>query len=474
MRMVEKLMERARAAQQVLEGYSQEQVDALARAIGKFVYDNAEDLARRAVEETGMGVYEDKAAKCRGKSKNIWYSLKGKRSVGVIEEDSKTGILKVAKPKGVVAAITPVTNPVVTPMCNAMFAFKGRNAIVIAPHPKAKKVNWYLVEQFRAIVQGLGAPADIIQTVEEPSVEFSSELMKAADTVIATGGAGMVKAAYSSGKPAMGVGPGNVQVILDRGIDQEAAVEKVIAGRIFDNGIICSGEQSVIVPREAYQDVMGLFVKNGVYYTEDPQELAAFREAIFPGGGAISREVVGQGVQTVARLAGVAVPEGTRMILLGVRDSGEKEVLCREKMCPVMAALPYDSFEDAVAIAKENLLMEGAGHTVSLHSEDMGHIRYAGEMLPVSRLIVNQPSSTNAGGSLQNGFSPTTTLGCGSWGNNSISENLTYTHLINISQIGLPRKDTENITDEEIWAESNTPQQATGHQTCSAAELRGI
>ena len=450
---VTELMQRARAAQRIAEGYTQEQVDVLVRAIGKFVYDNAEDLAKRAVEESGMGVYEDKVAKCLGKSKNIWNSLKGKKSVGIIEENEETGILKVAKPKGVVAAITPVTNPVVTPMCNAMFAIKGRNAIIVAPHPKTKAVNWYLIEQFRRILSELGAPADLIQTVEEPSVDLSSELMKAADTVIATGGSGMVKSAYSSGKPALGVGPGNVQVIVDREIDKEEAAKKIIAGRIFDNGIICSGEQSIIAPREEYEEIMELFVKNGAYYTEDKEVLAAFREAIFPGGGAISRKVVGQSVQKVAAVAGVEVPEGTKVIILGVDAVGETEALCKEKMCPVMVGIKYDTFEEAVAIAKGNLLVEGAGHTTAIHSENMDHIRYAGEVLPISRLIVNQPSSTNAGGSLLNGFSPTTTLGCGSWGNNSISENLNYTHLINISQIGLLKKHTVVPTDEEIWGE---------------------
>lgn len=449
---VSELVERARAAQAVLEGYSQEQVDTLVRAIGKFVYDNAEDLAKRAVEESGMGVYEDKVAKCYGKSKNIWNSLKGKKSVGILEVNEETGIMKVGKPKGIVAAVTPVTNPVVTPMCNAMFAIKGRNAIIIAPHPKTKKVNKYVVDCFRDILVKLGAPADAIQTIEEPSLDLTDELMASVDTVIATGGGSMVKAAYSSGKPALGVGPGNVQTILDRDIDLEVEIPKVIAGRIFDNGIICSGEQSIIAPREQYDEIIDIFVKNGAFYVDNEEDLAKFREAIFPGGGPISRKVVGQSVQKVAELAGVKVPEGTKVIILKADKHGKEEQLCREKMCPCMVALKYDTFEDAVQIAKDNLLFEGAGHTTSLHSNNMDHIRYAGEVLPISRLIVNQPSSTGAGGALNNGFSPTTTLGCGSWGGNSISENLNYTHLINISQIGLPIT-KKAPTDEEIWAE---------------------
>lgn len=261
----------------------------------------------------------------------------------------------------------------------------------------------------------------------------------------------MVKSAYSSGKPALGVGPGNVQAIIDRGVDLEAAVQKIIEGRIFDNGIICSGEQSVMIPEDSYDQAIAIFRSNGVYYTDDPAIAAKFADAIFPDNGPISRKVVGQSVQAVAELAGVEVPAGTRMILIKARALDRSEPLCREKMCPVMIAAPYDTFEDAVAQAQIDLDIEGKGHSASLHSDSMEHVRYAGEHLTVSRLVVNQPA-TNAGGSLSNGFSPTTTLGCGSWGNNSISENLNYTHLINISQIGLYNADKPVPTDEEIWA----------------------
>lgn len=452
---VQELFERARQAQQEFEhNANQEKVDMAVRAIGKVVYDRAQELARMAIDESRMGVYEDKVAKNKGKAKTIWNSLKDKKSYGIISEDKVTGILRVAKPKGVVGAIMPVTNPVVTPMCNAMFALKGKNAIVIAPHPRAKKLNQYVVGLFRAELKKLGLPEDLVQTVEEPSLELSQEVMQRADVVVATGGSGMVRAAYSSGKPALGVGPGNVQVIVDRDMDLDDVAKKVIAGRIFDNGIICSGEQCVIAPADQYQDVVSAFVANGTYYIEDEETVAKFSDAIFPAQNKhiINRDVVGQSVQTIAKLAGVEVPADIRMILLKARGAGRADVLCKEKMCPVMIILPYDSFDEAVKIAYENLDYEGKGHTCAIHSNDMEHIRIVGEVMPVSRIVVNQPSSTTAGGSLYNGFSPTTTLGCGSWGNNSISENLNYTHLINVSQIGLYNKDAKIPTDEQIWS----------------------
>ncbi|MGI6160551.1 MAG: aldehyde dehydrogenase family protein [Christensenellales bacterium] len=443
---------KARAAQAEFEkNADQVKVDAAVKAIAKVVYDRAEELAKMAVEESRMGVYEDKIAKNRGKSRVIWNSMKGKKSYGIIEENKETGIVKVAKPKGVVGAIMPVTNPVVTPMCNAMFALKGKNAIVIAPHPRTTKLNKYVVDLFRAELEKLGLPADLIQTIENPTLDMSQEVMRSADVVVATGGAGMVKAAYSSGKPALGVGPGNVQVIIDSGIDYEKAAELIIAGRKFDNGIICSGEQSVIAPRDEYDKVIAAFEKNGAFYIEDEADVEKFAEVIFPGG-VISKDVVGQSVQAIANLAGVSVPEGTKVVILKGRGFGKADVLCKEKMCPFMIAIPYDNFEEAMEIAYANLAYEGMGHTCAIHSDNMDHIRAVGEFMPVSRIVVNQPSATTAGGSLTNGFAPTTTLGCGSWGNNSISENLNYTHLINVSQIGLPLTDKVVPTDEEIWA----------------------
>ena len=447
---VDQLINRANTAQKEYENFEQHTVDRIVREIGKVVYDRAEELARMAVEETGMGVYEDKVAKNRGKSKLIWNNLKNKKSIGIIEEDLENGIIKVAKPKGIIAAVTPCTNPIVTPMCNAMFALKGGNAIIIAPHPRAKKCTKYIVELFNEALSNHSAPRNLIQAIENPSIELTTELMKKADVVIATGGMAMVKSAYSSGKPAYGVGAGNVQCIIDRDADISEAVTKIISGRIFDNGIICSGEQSVIIPKENYNRTINEFKGKGAYYSEDDNVIEKFRQAIFKNG-IIDGKIVGQSVEFIAKLAGVEVPKDTKVIILKAKGKGHEDILCKEKMCPVMVAFKYDNFEEAIDIAQSNLNVEGKGHSCAIHSNNEKHIEYAGRKLTVSRLVVNQPSSTSAGGSLYNGFAPTTTLGCGSWGNNSISENLDYKHLINVSRIGFYNKNAYVPSDKEIW-----------------------
>ena len=448
---IQELIEKSRTAQSKYEKFSQEKVDNIVKSIAKTVYDRAEELADMAVKETQMGVYEDKVAKNKGKSKTIWNNLKDKKTVGIIESDETKKLWKIAKPKGVVGAVTPCTNPIVTPMCNIMFALKGRNSIIVAPHPRAKKCSKYLIDLFNDEILKLGAPENLIQLIEEPSIELSLALMQNVDVVIATGGMDMVKSAYSSGKPAYGVGAGNVQCIIDRDIDFEIAVENIIKGRTFDNGIICSGEQSIIAPSEAYLDIIELFKKKGAFYSDDEKIIEKFEKAIFDLGK-IRRDVVGQSVKYIAKSAGVDIPEDTKVIILKARGVGKNDVLCKEKMCPVMVAFEYDKFEEAVEIAKTNLEVEGKGHSFAVDSENKINIEYMSNLLPVSRIVINQPSSTSAGGSLYNAFAPTTTLGCGSWGNNSISENLDYIHLINISQAGFFNQNKEIPSDVEIWS----------------------
>ena len=449
---IAELVARARAAQAIYEAFSQEAVDAIVRDMGKYVYDNAELLARMAVDETGIGNFEDKVTKKKGKARAIWNSLKGKKSRGIIGEDAETNLIFVAKPMGVVGAVTPITNPVVTPMCNGMFALKTGNAVIFAPHPKAQGCAEHLTEAYRAMLKAHGAPEDLIQVVKNGSITKTQQLMESVDVVVATGGGAMVKSAYSSGKPSFGVGAGNVPVIIDRGIDLGAAVDKIVMGASFDNGIICSHEQFVLVPEESYEETIRAFTGTGkVWFTDDEAQIQALREVVFPGGH-LNKDVVGISARAVGAMAGIDVPASARLIMLPARGAGEDDVLAREKLCPVIAILPYESFEDAVRKAKANLLVEGAGHSAALHSNDEAHIRHAGLELPISRLVVNQPSSLTAGGSLTNGFAPTTTLGCGSWGGNSISENLDYKHLMNVSRIGKVIEGKHVPTDEEIWA----------------------
>ena len=453
---LELLVERVKKAQKIYSKFSQEQVDKIFKAAATAADKARIPLAKMAVEETGMGVLEDKIIKNHFASEYIYNKHKNAKTCGIIKENKADGIKIVAEPLGVIAGIVPTTNPTSTAIFKSLIALKTRNAIIFSPHPRATKSTIAAAKIVLDAAVKAGAPEDIIGWIDVPSIELSSQLMKhrSISCILATGGPGMVTAAYSSGNPALGVGPGNVQVIMDRGIDYEDAVKKIIIGRTFDNGIICSGEQAVFIPKEDFNKVLDLFRKNGVFVVEDEASIKKFADTIFPENGPINRKIVGQSVQTIAKLADVEVPEGTRMILIKARaiGKGNGEPLCREKMCPVMITAPYDTFEDAIKLAQSDLEYEGKGHTASIHSNDMEHVRYAGENLTVSRLIVNQSSSTGAGGSLYNGFAPTTTLGCGSWGNNSISENLNYTHLINVSQIGLYNKDKKVPTDEEIWA----------------------
>ncbi|MDI3543486.1 MAG: succinate-semialdehyde dehydrogenase [Candidatus Atribacteria bacterium] len=444
------LVQKAKVAQRAFENATQEEVDVLVKALGKIVYDNAEDLARRAVEESGMGVYEDKVKKNRAKANIIWNSLRSKKSVGIISRDEEPGIVKIAKPAGIVAAITPVTNPIVTPMCNSMFAIKGRNAVIVSPHPRTKKCGAYLISLFRNALTQHGAPEDLIQIIEEPTSELTVELMKAVDVVVSTGGGGIVKLAYSSGKPSLGVGQGNVQCIIDRGIDVKEAVSKIIQSRAFDNGIICSCEQSVIIPQEMYEAVIDEFKAQGTYYVEDEEEKNKFAQGLFPGG-IINKDLIGQSVQKIAQIVGVNIPQDRRVIVIKENNENKKSVFRKEKMFPVLAAFTYGEFDEAINIAEENLEIEGIGHTVSVHSNNKQNIEKLGERVKVSRVVVNAPCATTAGGSFNYGFAPTTTLGCGYWGNNSLSENLDYKHLLNITRIGYPIEGVRIPTEEELW-----------------------
>ena len=449
---IQELVAKSREAQSIFESFKQEQVDAIVRDIGKYVFDNAEPLARMAVDETDMGSYDDKVLKNKGKARVIWNNLKDKKSRGVIGEDTEANLVMVAKPMGVVAAVTPVTNPIVTPMCNGMFALKTGNSVIFAAHPKAQGCTEYLAKEFMKIIKSHGGPDNLVQVVTNGSVEKTQELMQSADVVVATGGAAMVKSAYSSGKPSYGVGAGNVPVIIDRNINLQEAVEKIVDGASFDHGIICSHEQFVIAPEEDFEQTVETFTNTGkVWFTDDKEQIQTLRDVVFQDGH-LNKDVVGKSASEVGKMAGIDVPETARLILLPADGSGTEDVLAKEKLCPVIAIVPYASFDDAVAMAKANLLVEGAGHSAALHSNSDDHIQQAGLGLPISRLVINQPSSTTAGGSLTNGFAPTTTLGCGSWGGNSISENLDYKHLMNVSRIGKVIADKKVPTDEEIWA----------------------
>lgn len=433
---MEEMVQRARVAMEEISGYTQAEVDKMLYAISKAVFEQAEPLAKLAIEETGLGRLDHKIGKNQGMATNIFASLKNKASVGVIREIPEEGLVEIAHPRGVIGSVTPTTNPTITPLGNGLMALKGKNAMIVSPHPRSKKTTKETIELMREALVSVGAPRDLLQVIEEPSIELSQELMKSVDLIVATGGPGLVKSAYSSGHPAYGVGPGNVQAILDRDFDVEVAAELSVIGRSFDNGIVCACQQSLFYPQEKEIEVLdALRAKQAAVFTEEA-DLTKLRDTLFIDGKA-NPAMIGQDPQVIAEAAGVEIPEDSQIIAVKVDAVGSEELFCKEKMAPVLALKSYDDFEEGIAFAQENLLLEGSGHSAGLFSHSKEHKLYAGEVLPVSRLVVNQPT-IDAGGSPANGLNPTVSLGCGSWGNNIISENLTYTHLINISRIAVP------------------------------------
>lgn len=449
---MQELVDRGRAAQKIFEKYSQEQVDAAVRSIGKTIYDHAEELARMAVDESGMGNYEDKIAKNRNKTKNCWYRLKGVKSRGIIRYIDEEGLVEIAKPIGVIAALCPTTNPTMTPAQNAMIALKGGNAIIVCPHPRSKNTTIKSVEYMRKALDEMGAPIDLIQVAMDATMEASGLAMQMCDTCVATGGPGVVKAAYSSGKPAFGVGAGNIQALIDRDVDIDSAVDMIVKGRCNDNGVLCTCEQSAICPKEKYSEMIHAMKKRGVYYVESEEDVAKVRDNLFHNG-VINKRAIGRPATEIAELCGLEVPENTKMLLVKVDRYGKDEVLAKEKLCVVQCAYQYDSWEEGVEIAYQNILNEGTGHSMVIHSDNQEHIEYAAEKIPVSRFVVNQVGSTGIGGALNNGLLPTATLGTGSWGGNSLSGNLWWNHLVNISRLAYVIPDAQIPTDEEIWAE---------------------
>ncbi len=446
------MIEKARTAQKEFETFSQAEVDRAVRAVGKAIYDEGDPLAKMAVEETRMGSYEDKILKNKGKAMAVWNHLKNKKSIGIIRYIEEQGLVEVAHPKGVIGAVTPVTNPVMTPMHNAMIALKGANAIIVAPHPAGKYVGKKACDIMRAGLKEAGAPVDLIQCIDPDMInlESSALLMGMADVCVATGGPGMVKAAYSAGKPAYGVGAGNMQCILDEDADIADAVPKIIRGRCYDNGVLCTCEQNVICPEGKLSAIMEEFEKQGCYYVQDPDKVRILRDFVFPGGE-LNKKTVGLTAPEIARLAGFEVPADTKALLANAKGPGTEDPLSREKLFPVLAVYPYKTWKEAVDIAIANLEYEGKGHSCTIHSFTKENIEYAGVKLPVSRVLINGIGSSGVGGAYTNGLAPTATLGCGSWGNNSISENLDYIHLINISRIAYTDPTKKIPTPDEVW-----------------------
>ena len=438
----EKALERVREAQRIFATYTQEQVDAIFLAAATAANRARIPLAKKAVEETGMGVAEDKVIKNHYASEYIYNAYKNTKTCGVIEEDKTSGIKKIAEPIGVIGAVIPTTNPTSTAIFKTLICLKTRNGIIVSPHPRAKKCTIDAAKIVLEAAVKAGAPEGIISWIDVPSLELTNMLMQESDCILATGGPGMVKAAYSSGKPALGVGAGNTPAIIDQTADILLAVNSIIHSKTFDNGMICASEQSVIVDKKIYTKVKKEFKARGCYFLNE-EEIEKVRKTIIING-ALNAKIVGQKPVTIAALAGVTVPEETKILIGEVESVDISEEFAHEKLSPVLAMYKSESFEDAVSKSEQLIADGGYGHTSSIYLDAVNETekldKFAAAM-KTCRILVNTPSSQGGIGDLYNfKLAPSLTLGCGSWGGNSVSENVGVKHLINIKTVAERRE----------------------------------
>lgn len=452
--MLEKAVERVRKAQKIFSSYSQEQVDRIFREASLAVNKERISLAKLAVEETGMGIVEDKVIKNHYASEYIYNKYRYTKTCGVIEENKAYGTKRIAEPIGVIAAVIPTTNPTSTAIFKALLALKTRNGIVISPHPRAKKCT---IEASKIILEAAvraGAPENIIAWIDVPSLEMTNFIMREADIILATGGPGMVRAAYSSGKPAIGVGAGNTPAIIDDSADIVLAVNSIIHSKVFDNGMICASEQSTIILESIYDKVKAEFLSRGCYFLNDEEKDKVRRTILI--NGSLNAKIVGQSAYKIAEMAGVNVPDGTKILIGEVESTELSEEFAHEKLSPVLAMYKATDIQDAFSKAEKLIADGGYGHTSSIYLDIKTQQKKLEEFqnrMKTGRILVNTPSSQGGIGDLYNfDLAPSLTLGCGSWGGNSVSENVGVKHLLNIKTVAERR---ENMlwfrTPEKIY-----------------------
>ena len=440
--MLENTINQVKRAQMEFAKYSQEQVDKIFQAAAIAANQARIPLAKMAVQETGMGIVEDKVIKNHYAAEYVYNKYKNERTCGIIEEDKSYGIKKIAEPVGVIAAVIPTTNPTSTAIFKILISLKTRNGIIISPHPRAKKCT---IEAAKIILEAAvkaGAPEGIINWIDVPSLELTNLLMQSADIILATGGPGMVKAAYSSGKPALGVGAGNTPAVIDESADIILAVNSIIHSKTFDNGMICASEQSVIVNEKIYYDVKEEFIKRGCYIL-NPDETEKVRKTIIIDD-ALNAKIVGQSAYTIAKLADIEVPEETKILIGEVESVELSEEFAHEKLSPVLAMYKATNFEDAMEKAYHLVEEAGIGHTSSLYANPLtaqDKIEKFYSKMRTCRVLLNTPSSQGGIGDIYNfKLAPSLTLGCGTWGGNSVSENVGIKHLINIKTVAERRE----------------------------------
>lgn len=464
---LEELISSVKEAQRIFSAYSQEQVDKIFTAAALAANKARIPLAKMAVKETGMGIVEDKVIKNHYAAEYIYNAYRDTRTCGVIEEDKAYGIKKIAEPIGVVAAVIPTTNPTSTAIFKTLISLKTRNGIIISPHPRAKESTIAAAKVVLEAAVAAGAPEGIIGWVDVPSLELTNTLMKEADIILATGGPGMVKAAYSSGKPALGVGAGNTPAIIDSTADVILAVNSIIHSKTFDNGMICASEQSVIVDSSVYKQVKEEFTKRGCHFL-NKTELDKVRKTIIINGS-LNAKIVGQSAYNIGKLSGIEVPETTKILIGEVTSVDLSEEFAHEKLSPVLAMYKAKDFDDAISKAERLIADGGFGHTSSIYinsaTENYKLAKFE-EAMKTCRILINTPSSQGGIGDLYNfKLAPSLTLGCGSWGGNSVSENVGVKHLINIKTVAERR---ENM----LWF--RTPQKVYFKKGCLPVALREI
>ncbi|WP_047392202.1 bifunctional acetaldehyde-CoA/alcohol dehydrogenase [Pisciglobus halotolerans] len=456
--MIQQLTQKGKAALETLSHFDQEKIDHIVHQMAIAGLNEHMRLAKMAVEETGRGIYEDKCIKNMFATESIWNAIKDNKTVGVVHEDKQAQLTEVASPVGIVCGVTPVTNPTSTTMFKAIIAIKTRNPIIFAFHPSAQESSKESARVLAEAAIEAGAPKDCIQWIDKPSMEATNQLMNHQDVaiVLATGGAGMVKSAYSTGKPALGVGPGNVPSYIEKSAKIKRAVNDVIASKSFDNGMICASEQAVIVDKEIYDEVKAEFEKHQVYVVK-PDELKKLEDAVMnETKTAVNPAIVGQYAVTIAEQAGIKVPKGTKILIAELEGVGEDYPLSREKLSPVLAMIKAKSVKHAFELSQQMLELGGLGHSAAIHTRDEALAQKFGEEMKACRILVNSPTAQGGIGDIYNNMIPSLTLGCGSYGKNSVSKNVSTVDLLNIKTIAKRRNNMQWIKlPEKVYFEMN-------------------
>jgi len=449
------LVERSRQAQAQIENYSQEQVDELIRGMVWAVSRPgvAEEIAQFTVDETELGNYAGKLLKIQRKTRATLMDIIDDKSVGVLEEDHERNIVKIAKPMGVIGALAPSTNPEATPVIKAIHAVKGRNSIIIAPHPRAKLTNKKIVDLMRAALVELGAPADLVIGIETPTLDLTNELMRQCDRVLATGGGAMVNAAYSSGTPALGVGVGNAVVTVDESADLADAAEKIHLSKTLDLAASCSADNAVLLVDDIYDEMLGKLESKGGYVL-DESEKALLQKTIWDEQGHLNTAIVAKPAEYIAELAGIEVPDGTEFFIVPEEGWGPEFPFSGEKLCVTMALYRAKDIDHAIELTNSIQSYQGQGHSCGIYSNKDENILKLAHSTKTSRVMVNQPQAASNSGNLWNGMRQTFSLGCGSWGGNGTNNNISWRDLINETWVSKPLAKTKELpSDDELFGD---------------------